>query len=162
MIAIHDVHSNNTGRVEFQGLGTTPLLRAEETGGAFAVVEHDLGPRLLGAPLHTHAREDEHSYVVAGRLGVQIGDEVLIAGPGELVTKPRGIPHAFWNAGDDELRIVELITPGGFERYFEDVAPLLQAAEIDGPAMGAVMARYSLDMDLSSIEALVREHGLAL
>ena len=84
------------------------------------------------------------------------------AGPGELVTKPRGIPHAFWNAGDDELRIVELIRPGGFERYFEDVAPLLQAPEIDGRAMGAVMARYSLDMDLSSIERLVREHGLAL
>jgi len=162
MIVIHDVHSNATERVEFQGLGTTPLLRAEETGGAFAVVEHDLGPRLLGAPLHTHAREDEYSYVVAGRLGVQIGDEVRIAGAGELVIKPRGTPHAFWNAGDDELRIVELIAPGGFERYFEDVAPLLQAPEVDGRAMGAVMARYALHMDLASIEPLVREHGLAL
>ncbi len=79
----------------------------------------------LGAPLHTHRREDEYSYVLEGRLGVQLGEETLEAGPGELVFKPRGIPHAFWNAGDDPLRLLELISPAGFENSFREVAPVL-------------------------------------
>ena len=68
--------------------------------------------------MHTHRNEDEYSYVLEGRLGVQLGDEVLEAGPGELVFKPRGVPHAFWNAGDEPLRLLELISPAGFENYF--------------------------------------------
>ena len=155
----HAVHPN---RSEFQGLGTRLLISGEETGGRFAVVEHDLGPRLLGAPVHTHEREDEYSYVLSGRLGVQIGDEVRVAEPGELVVKPRGIPHAFWNPGDDELRFLETISPAGFEHYFDDVAPLLppHRAEPDFEGLGAVMARYALTMDMSTLEPLVREHGL--
>jgi mannose-6-phosphate isomerase-like protein (cupin superfamily) len=151
-------------RVQFFGLGTKYLVRGEETEGRFAVVEHDLPPLTLGAPTHTHEREDEYSYVLTGRLGVQIGDEVRTAGPGELVTKPRGIPHAFWNPGEEELRFVELISPAGFERYFEELAPLLppHRPEPDVEALGAVRERYALTMDMASMETLVREHGLRI
>src|SRR4051794_38319376 len=137
-----DVPSND--RVEFQGLGTRVLIGSEETDGRFALVEHDLGPRLLGAPTHVHEHEEEYSFVLRGRLGVSIGDEVRVAGPGELVVKPRGVPHAFWNPGDEDVRFLELISPGGFERYFADIAPLLPPArpEPDFAALGAVMARY--------------------
>ena len=153
------VHAN---RVEFEGLGTTFLVRGEDTDGRFALLEHDLPPRLLAAPMHTHEHEDEYSYVTAGRIGVQIGDEVRIAGPGELVVKPRGIAHAFWNAGDEEARLVELVSPAGFERYFEEIAPLLPPArtEPDFPALVEAMGRYGLTMDLDSIGRLVAEHGL--
>ena len=149
-------------RTEFQGLGAKILVPSEQTGGRFALVEHDLGPRLLGAPVHTHEREDEFSYVLEGRIGVQIGDEVRVAGPGELVVKPRGIPHAFWNPGDDELRFLETISPGGFEHYFEDLAPHLPPLrEVpDFEAAAGVMARYALSMDMDSIGPLAREHGL--
>ena len=85
--------------VHFGGLGTRYVVSGEQTGGAFALVEHDLAPHELGAPIHTHEREDEISHVTAGRLGVQIGDDVLEASPGDTVVKPRRVPHAFWNPG---------------------------------------------------------------
>src|SRR3954447_22269610 len=92
----HLVGPTDGRQVRFQGFGTRYVLGAEQTGGAFAVVEHDLAPRALGAPMHTHAREDEVSHVLAGRLGVQIGEEGLEAGagggggPGETVVKAAG------------------------------------------------------------------------
>jgi quercetin dioxygenase-like cupin family protein len=150
-------------RVAFPGLGTTYLIRGEDTGGRFALVEHDIPPRALAAPAHTHEHEDEFTYVLSGRVGIEIGDEVLEAGPGELVRKPKGIPHAFWNAGDEEARLLELISPAGFEAYFAELAPHLTCGaggEPDFPAVGAIQARYALTMDLASIERLVSEHGL--
>ncbi len=111
--------------------------------------------------MHTHEREDEISHVTAGRLGVQIGEEVLEAGPGDTVFKPRGVPHAFWNPRDEPLRFLEVITPAGFEEYFADIAPLLNAGgPPDVAALGAVMSRYALTMDMESMPLLIAEHGL--
>lgn len=59
------------------------------------MVQHTLQPRALGAPAHTHRLEDMFSVVLEGRVGAQIGQEVVDAGPGEVLIKPRGIPHAF-------------------------------------------------------------------
>ena len=81
-------------------------------------------------------------------MGVQIGDEVEEAGPGELVAKPRGIPHAFWNAGDEPARLLELISPAGFERYFEELAPhLAGGGPPDVEALAAIQDQYGLTMD---------------
>ena len=162
MISIAHLVSRSDGRqVRFQGFGTRYVVGAEQTGGAFALVEHDLAPRTLGAPMHTHEREDEISHVTAGRLGVQIGDEVIEAGPGDTVVKPRGVAHAFWNPGDEPLRFLELITPPGFEGYFADLEPVLA---VPGPpdfaALGALVARYGLTMDMDSMPRLIAEHGL--
>src|SRR5919202_4395209 len=119
------------------------MIDEETTGGAFSLVEHPLPPRALGAPLHTHRNEDEYSYVLEGRVGVQLGDEVLEAGPGDLVFKPRGVPHASWNAGDEPARLLEIISPAGFDRYFRETARLLAA---DGPpdvdALADLQRRY--------------------
>lgn len=148
----------STDAVYLSDLGVHFLVESEATGGAFALVEHTLPPRGLGAPVHRHANEDEYSYVLEGRLGAQLGDEVVEAGPGELVRKPRGQEHTFWNAGDEPLRFLELITPGGFERYFRELAPLLQAGE--GVGVQEVAARYELEIDFSSIPALAERYGL--
>lgn len=112
--------------------------------------------------MHAHEHEDEISHVLAGRLGVQVGDEVIEAGPGDTVVKPRGVAHAFWNAADEPVRFLELITPGGFEDYFDDVAPILSAPGApDFAALGAVAARYALTIDPDSIGRLIAQHGLA-
>jgi hypothetical protein len=126
------------------------------------VIEHDIAPRALAAPMHVHENEDEYSFVISGRVGVRIGDEAREAGPGEMVAKPRRIPHAFWNPGDEEARLFELISPAGFERYFEEVAPLLppNVPEPDLDRLAATQGRYRMTMDPSSIDPLVREHGL--
>src|SRR5688500_9799867 len=97
--ANHKLGAGEGARADFNGFGNRYLLRGEDTEGRFAVVEHTIAPRTLAAPTHTHENEDEYSFVLAGRMGAQIGDEVLEAGPGDLVLKPRGIPHAFWNPG---------------------------------------------------------------
>src|SRR5215470_583028 len=78
-------------------------------------------PRHLAAPLHRHNREDEYSFVLEGRMGALLGDDVVEAGPGDLVYKPRGQWHTFWNAGDSECRILEIISPAGFEKFFEEL-----------------------------------------
>ncbi len=148
-------------RADLPGLGVRYMIRSDQTGGRFALVEHTIPARGLAAPIHTHENEDEYSYVLTGRMGAMVGDEVVEAGPGELVAKPRGIPHAFWNAGDQEVRLLELISPGAFEQYFADLAPLLAG---EGPpdfeALAGVQARYRLTMDFDSIGTLSERFGL--
>jgi len=151
-------------RVELGGLGVRFMIEEAQSGETFALVEHPIGPRVLAAPLHTHEREDEYTYVLEGEVGVQVGDEVRIARPGDLVFKPRDVPHAFWNAGDAPARALEIISPAGFERYFAEIAPLLPPNHTGPPdleALGAVMAKYRLDMEMDSIPTLVERHGLA-
>ena len=151
--------------VHLMRLGVRYLVRGAETGGWLAVVEHPLPPRALGAPLHTHEREDEITYVAEGTVGVQIGDAIYTAGPGDTIRKPRGIPHAFWNAGDTPARMSEIITPAGFEDYFEEMAALFAEAQgglPDPTRAGAVLAKYALSLDFGSVPILAQRHGLQL
>jgi len=135
-------------------LGTRYHVESE----GFALVEHTLPPRALGSPLHRHTSEDEYSYVLEGRLGAQLGDDVVEAGPGELVQKPRGQEHAFWNAGDEPLRFLEIISPGRFAQYFRELAPVLAAGDHDG--VQEIAARYELEIDFATIPVLAERHGL--
>jgi mannose-6-phosphate isomerase-like protein (cupin superfamily) len=139
-------------------LGVRFLVESDATSDRFSLVEHTLPPRSLGAPLHRHVREDEYSFVLDGCLGAQLGDEVVEAGPGELVRKPRGQAHTFWNAGDEPLRFLELISPGEFVGYFRELAPLLAAGDESG--VQDVAGRYELEIDFSTIPALAERHGL--
>jgi hypothetical protein len=91
-----------------------------------------------------------------------LGDTVLTAGPGDLVFKPRAVPHAFWNAGDEPARLLEIISPAGFENYFRDMAPLLTDLSGNHEAIMAVAARYDLDIDFGSVPVLAEKHGLRL
>jgi len=147
--------------VNLRGVGARYLARGAETGGRVALIEHPIQPRALASPIHTHRDEDEISYVVGGTIGVQIGDQVLTAGPGSLVFKPRGIPHAFWNASDAVATVLEVITPGGFEGYFEEMAETLLGPGGPDPARAeAIRRKYHIAMDLSSVPRLMQEHGL--
>ncbi len=141
-------------------LGVRFLIDADQTGGRFSLVEHPLPARALGAPPHTHACEDEYSFVLEGWIALQIGDDVIEAAPGDLVLKPRGIPPAFWNAGDKPARLLELISPAGFENYFRELAPLLGDAEGNATVLREVVERYRLEIDHAAIPAFAEQHGL--
>jgi mannose-6-phosphate isomerase-like protein (cupin superfamily) len=144
-------------------LGALLLIGADATGGGFSIVEHPLAPRALGALVHTHRNEDEYSLVLDGTIGVEIGGEQFEASEGALVAKPRGIPHAFWNPTDEPARILELIVPGGFERYFAELDTILsQPGPPDLRALGELAARYELEVDPASIGRLAEQHGLVL
>ena len=141
---------------DFGGLGVEWKIDSAETGGRFTVVHHPIAPRALAAPLHYHHNEDEYSYVLEGTLGALLGDEVVTAGPGTWVAKPRKQWHSFWNAGDTPCRIIEVISPGGFEDYFREVA----AAWGDVEAFARINAKYDLEMDFESVPELCERFGL--
>ena len=149
------------GKAGFLGsIGVRFMLDGTEAGDRFSLVEHPMSPRALAAPLHRHNREDEYSYVLAGRLGALLGDEVVYAGPGDLVFKPRGQWHTFWNAGDEPTRILEIISPAGFEDFFSELVDLGGVTEADPDVLGGLCARYELEMDPASVPGLVERFGV--
>jgi mannose-6-phosphate isomerase-like protein (cupin superfamily) len=149
------------GAAGFLGsIGVRFMIDGDATAGGFSLVEHPMSARVLAAPLHRHLREDEYSYVIEGRMGALLGDDVLEAGPGDLVFKPRGEWHTFWNAGDAPCRILEIIAPAGFERFFAELVELGGVAHADAATLGDLCARYALEMDPGSIPGLVERFGV--
>ena len=145
------------------GFGVVGKVSGARTGGAFSIVEHPLEPEVLGAPPHTHANEDETSFVIEGEIGVMIGGEEVRAGAGSYVFKPRGVPHAFWNPGPEPARILEIISPAGFERYFEELAGVLSAGgPPDLERISKVAGRYGLTFHMEQVPDLLERHGLTM
>ena len=149
------------GKAGFLGsIGVRFMIDGEEAGDRFSLVEHPMSPRALAAPLHRHTREDEYSYVVEGRVGALLGDEVLVGGPGDLIFKPRNQWHTFWNAGDEPARILEIISPAGFERFFDELVDLGGVTQAEPQVMADLCARYGLEMDPESVPGLVERFDL--
>jgi mannose-6-phosphate isomerase-like protein (cupin superfamily) len=139
--------------VDLGSVGVRFMVWGEEAGGGFSLVEHPIAPRHLAAPLHRHGREDEYSYVLEGRLGALLGDKVVYAEAGDLAFKPRDEWHTFWNAGDSPCRILEIISPAGFEHFFDELAS-------NPDAMQELGSRYALEADIEGTLRVCREHGL--
>jgi quercetin dioxygenase-like cupin family protein len=149
------------GEVGFLGsIGVRFLIDGSESGGGFSLVEHPMSPRALGAPLHRHTHEDEYSYVTEGRVGALLGDQVVEAGPGVLIFKPRNQWHTFWNAGDTPARILEIISPAGFERYFAELVALGGSRAAAPDALRALGLRYALEVKPESIPGLLERFQL--
>jgi mannose-6-phosphate isomerase-like protein (cupin superfamily) len=117
--------------------GTTILVRtsADDSGGAITVLEE--GPPMLDTPLHVHSREDELFYVMEGEHVVTRGDEELRLGPGEAIFLPREVPHAQRRVVPGEGRQLVICTPGGFERFFRDLAQADQEGRLGPDAYAA-------------------------
>jgi quercetin dioxygenase-like cupin family protein len=146
---------------KFGDLGTLAvrfLLWSEQSGGTVSVVEHPIPPKALVAPLHRHSREDEYSFVLEGTMGAQLGEEVVTAHVGDFVFKPRHEWHTFWNPADEPCRILEIISPGGFEHFFEELVD--RGREPDPPFLMDLGSRYGIEFDVESIPRLCAEHRL--
>ena len=141
-------------------IGARMMTWTEETGGGFSLVEHPMPPRHLAAPVHKHSREDEYSYVLEGRMGALLGDDVVYAEVGDLAFKPRDQWHTFWNAGDEPCRILEIISPGGFEHFFDELGALRQRPDFSPEQLGPLGAEYGLEFRPESVPQLCEEHGL--
>lgn len=134
------------------------MVDGDDTGSRLSVVEHTLGPRVLAGPLHFHTREDEFSYVLEGRLGALLGDQKVVAGPGDLVFKPRGQWHTFWNAGEETTRILELITPAGLEDLFRELGAL--GDDLDPATLPAMAEAYGCQVDFEGTAEVIERYGL--
>ena len=150
--------------VDLGSLGVRFMVWGEESGGGFSLVEHPIPPRSLCAPLHRHTAEDEYSFVLEGRMGARLGEDVVFAAPGDLVFKPRNQWHTFWNAGDEPCRILEIISPAGFEHFFDEIAAATAGVAVGDPAgveaLASLGARYRIQFDYESVPRLCAEHGL--
>jgi quercetin dioxygenase-like cupin family protein len=151
------------GKAGFLGsIGVRFMVDGAESGGGFSLVEHPMSARALAAPLHRHMREDEYSYVLEGRVGALLGDDVVFGEPGDLIFKPRNQWHTFWNAGDEPARLLEIISPAGFERFFEELVELGGVAQAEPSVLGELCARYELEMDPDSLPGLLERFGLRI
>jgi mannose-6-phosphate isomerase-like protein (cupin superfamily) len=158
---VHVVGRGEGKRVMEPNLPTTFKAVAAQTGGGFSLVEHIVPPKSLGAPPHAHRNEDEYSYILEGELGVEVGEETVLLTPGDFIVKPRGIMHAFWNPGDAPARLLEIISPAGFEGYFAELDRCIQPdGTWDMAGIMAVAATYELTFDLGRIPELMQRHGL--
>ena len=121
-----------------------------------------MGPRALAAPMHRHGLEDEYSFILEGRVGAMLGDEVLIGTVGALIFKPRNQWHTFWNAGDEPARLLEMISPAGFERFFNELVDLGGITKVEPPVLMELCGRYQLEMDPSSVPGLIARFGVKM
>jgi mannose-6-phosphate isomerase-like protein (cupin superfamily) len=134
------------------------LVEAQRSGGGFSLVEHLMPHRSLAAPLHRHSREDEYSFVLEGRVGAHFDGVETFGDAGDLIFKPRAEWHTFWNAGDAPARILEIISPAGFEQAFRDMHALGDA--LDAVAMAEIAARYGVDVDFERTGPIIERHQL--
>ncbi len=142
------------------GITATTRLTSAETG-SISIVEHLFSPGAL-VPPHRHTLEDEISYVVSGDIGFRSNGKEVTLGAGGYIVKPRGELHSMWNAGDTPARMIEIINPAGFEKYFVELAEAVAAAGglPDPSTMGAIAGPFGLSFDLSEVPDLIARYGL--
>jgi mannose-6-phosphate isomerase-like protein (cupin superfamily) len=144
-------------RSRLGGLTNRFMIDGADTQSRFSLVEHSFDPRALAAPMHRHRNEDEYTFIVEGRMGAVLGDEEVFGTKGDLIFKPRGQWHTFWNAGDEPLVVLELISPAGLEQLFRSFT------EFDGPPdpdrLAELAARYGCELDLPATFPVVERHG---
>ena len=135
------------------------MIDGAETRGRFALVQHLFEPKALAAPMHRHRDEDEYTYVLTGRIGAVLGDEELFGGPGDLIFKPRGQWHTFWNAGDEPATVLEIISPAGLEELFRSFGQLTE--EPSPETLAGMATAYHCDLDFEQTFPIIERHGLA-
>jgi mannose-6-phosphate isomerase-like protein (cupin superfamily) len=132
------------------GIGSV-WLSGTDTGGAYCLLEIGLASGMM-VPRHTHTREDETYYVLAGELEVVVGDEVSTLRPGESLTAPRNIPHQLRNSGKVENHYLIMFSPAGFEGF-------LRATAIPAPD-NAIAPTEPPAVAIGNVHALAADYGI--
>ena len=142
------------------GFTATVKLAASETGG-ISIVEHTFDPGVL-IPPHRHTREDEISCVISGIIGFRSDGREVALEAGGYIVKPRGELHSMWNASDEPARMIEIISPAGFEKYFLELAEATAAVggRPDPSVIAPIAERFGLSFDFAEVPDLVARHGL--
>ena len=122
-----------------------------QPGGAYSGVEWASQAGVTGTPLHVHKQTDEAFYVLEGTFGFLAGERAFEGGAGAFVFVPRGLEHAYWNAGKTTAKMLITISPPGFERYFGELAEGLEAAGDDGQAAMDVRKALSEKYDIEVV-----------
>jgi mannose-6-phosphate isomerase-like protein (cupin superfamily) len=136
----------------YKGILSTLLATDDETGGAFDFVLSNMRSGTEPPP-HVHTREHEFMYVLDGQIDVYVGNRLFQVGPGECAFLPLGRPHAFI-IRSPEIRMLVLITPGGFLKSFESMAAPAEKMEIPSDSVTYATA------DLDETKKILLKHGI--
>lgn len=137
-----DVHTTHTPELLFLGSRARVLATAEDTAGAFAIVDMLEVPPGSWSPLHVHHREDEGFYVVSGEAAFYLPDRKILLRSGDFFLAPKGVPHTY-EAGPEGARWIVTTSPAGFERFVEETAALERP---DPEHVGAIAARHGIEI----------------
>ncbi|MGL5825611.1 MAG: cupin domain-containing protein [Nocardioides sp.] len=124
-------------------IGVHFKIWGKDTAGALSIVEHPFPPGAF-VPPHRHTREDEYTIVTEGQIGFRSGSREVVLGAGGYLIKPRGEAHAMWNAGPAPARMIEIISPAGFENFFHEVAHLMATGQEPADGGAELTERYGL------------------
>lgn len=152
------LRANEGETTPFGGAADRFMIDGPDTGGRCALVQQLFEPKALAAPLRRHRDEDEFTYVLTGSIGAILGDDEVVGGPGDLIFKPRGQWHTYWNAGDEPASVLELISPAGLEVLFRQLPSL--GIEADPEALAELAGRYHCDLDFDRTVPIATRHGL--
>ena len=133
------------------------MIDGADAGGRVAVLQHHFEPRALAAPMHRHHDEDEYTFVLSGRIGAVLEGQEAFGEPGDLIFKPRGQWHTFWNDSDEPAVVLEIISPAGLENLFKSFE---HVTEPTPELMAGLAGKYHCDLDFEATFPLIRRHGL--
>jgi quercetin dioxygenase-like cupin family protein len=129
---------DNSLRLENRHTGEIlQMSRVRDAQGQIVLILNgSLPPRANGPPLHVHLHEREEGIVKAGTLGAQVGTEKMMVPAGGTAVLPAGIPHRWWNAGDDLLEFSGQVVPAvDLDRYLQAVFAVLNASSNGRPSI---------------------------
>ncbi len=110
--------------------------RRDAEGRIVLFLDGTLPPKADGPPLHVHFREVEEGIVKAGTLGAEVGGEKIVVATGDSVVLPAGVPHRWWNAGDDLLEFSGHVAPAvDLDRYLQGIFAVLNASTNGRPPL---------------------------
>src|SRR2546423_5701794 len=143
---MHPILISSEGGAKVNILGIPMIIRihGRGTGGVVGVVEsHDVPGG--GPPPHIHHREDETFQVLEGEYEWTVGGERFIAQKGATIFAPRGIPHTYRYIGKTPGRLMCVITPSGFEGFFEEIGAMTPEQQQDIPRVIEIGKTYDLE-----------------
>jgi quercetin dioxygenase-like cupin family protein len=139
------IPSDGGRKLNILGIPMVLRLSGRDTGGVVSAVEsHDVPGG--GPPAHIHHREDETFQVLEGEYEWTIGDKKIVAGKGTTIFAPRGIPHTYRYRGQTPGRLLCVMTPAGFEGFFEAVGALTPEQQQDIPRIMAIADKFALEI----------------
>lgn len=142
--------------IALQGGHTVTFLH-RATNSGYSLIEWMAPPAIPGPPLHVHRATDEGFYILEGTFGFQAGEQMIRGPSGAYLVIPRGLVHTYWNQGPTPGRLLILISPPGFEQYFEDLSEGLAAAGDSAEAAMRIREVLSAKYDIEVVGPTRRE-----
>jgi mannose-6-phosphate isomerase-like protein (cupin superfamily) len=138
------IPSDGGRKINILGIPMVIRLHGSETGGTVSAVEsHDVFGG--GPPPHIHHREDETFQILEGEYEWTVGDKKFIAKKGDTIFAPRGVAHTYRYLGQAPGRLMCVITPAGFEGFFEAIAALTPQQQQDIPRVMEIAKKFDLE-----------------